>query len=126
MASCASAHPAPAGGGGRAGRGHRLPARSLPGRRVLAPPAPLRRRARVAGGHPGAGRDDGTRLHGGPSISLRTAVDIMINKRIGCLPVVEDRKLVGLLSESDCLRHLAHLLEVAETKDGLPELAPAS
>ncbi len=61
-----------------------------------------------------------------PSISLRAAVDIMIDKRIGCLPVVEDGKLVGLLSESDCLRHLAHLLEVAETKDGLPELAPAS
>jgi CBS domain-containing membrane protein len=62
----------------------------------------------------------------GPSISLRAAVASMIDKRIGCLPVVEDGKLVGLLSESDCLRHLAHLLEVAETKDGLPELAPAS
>ena len=61
-----------------------------------------------------------------PSISLRAAVDVMIVKRIGCLPVVEDGKLVGLLSESDCLRHLAHLLEVAETKDGLPELAPVS
>jgi CBS domain-containing membrane protein len=61
-----------------------------------------------------------------PAISLRTAVEIMIDKRIGCLPVVDDGKLVGLLSESDCLRHLAHLLEVAETKNGLPELAPAS
>jgi CBS domain-containing membrane protein len=60
-----------------------------------------------------------------PSVSLRAAVDIMLDKRIGCLPVVEDGKLVGLLSESDCLRHLAHLLEVAETKDGLPELVPA-
>ena len=60
-----------------------------------------------------------------PSISLRAAVRIMIEKRIGCLPVVEDGKLVGLLSESDCLTHLAHLLEIAEEKNGLPELAPA-
>lgn len=60
-----------------------------------------------------------------PSASLRIAVGIMAEKRIGCLPVVEDGRLVGLLSESDCLAHLAHLLETAETKEGLPELAPA-
>jgi len=59
-----------------------------------------------------------------PSASLRTAVEIMVEKRIGCLPVVEDGKLVGLLSESDCMRYLAHLLEIAEAKDELPELAP--
>jgi len=58
-----------------------------------------------------------------PSASLRTAVELMVEKRIGCLPVVEDGKLVGLLSESDCMRHLSHLLEIAETKDELPELA---
>ena len=59
------------------------------------------------------------------SVTLRAAVGIMLDKRIGCLPVVEDGKLVGLLSESDCLRHLAHLLEISEAKEGLPELAPA-
>jgi len=61
----------------------------------------------------------------GPSIALRAAVGIMLEKRIGCLPVVEDGKLVGLLSESDCLRHLAHLLAIAETKADLPELGAA-
>jgi CBS domain-containing protein len=61
-----------------------------------------------------------------PSASLQSAVRLMIDRKIGCLPVVEDGKLVGLLSESDCLVHLAHLLEVAETKKGLPELGPTA
>jgi acetoin utilization protein AcuB len=42
--------------------------------------------------------------------SLRRAVDLMIERRIGGLPVVENGQLVGLLSESDCLRLLAQLL----------------
>ena len=46
-----------------------------------------------------------------PSEPLHVAVRTMIDKRIGCLPVVEDGKLVGLLSESDCLVHLAELLK---------------
>ena len=60
-----------------------------------------------------------------PSTSVRTAVRIMVEKKIGCLPVVEHGKLVGLLSESDCLLHLAHLLEIADERGALPELAPA-
>jgi CBS domain-containing protein len=60
-----------------------------------------------------------------PSVSLRSAVRIMVEKKVGCLPVVEDGKLVGLLSEGDCLLHLAHLLEIAEEKVALPELPPA-
>ena len=60
-----------------------------------------------------------------PSVSLRAAVRIMLDMRVGCVPVVEDGRLVGLLSESDCLVHLAHLLATAEEKGALPELAPA-
>lgn len=41
---------------------------------------------------------------------LRQAVNLMLEKRIGCLPVVEDGTLIGLLSESDCLRLLAEQL----------------
>jgi CBS domain-containing protein len=41
---------------------------------------------------------------------LRQAVDLMVAKRIGCLPVVDAGELVGLLSESDCLRLLSRLL----------------
>jgi CBS domain-containing protein len=59
-----------------------------------------------------------------PSASLRSAVKIMAEKKIGCLPVVDDGRLVGLVSESDCLAHLGHLLEIADMKDGLPEFAP--
>jgi CBS domain-containing membrane protein len=51
-----------------------------------------------------------------PTASIRAAIGMMIDKRIGCLPVVEDRKLVGLLSESDCLRYLAQVLDAAQEK----------
>lgn len=47
----------------------------------------------------------------GPDTPVREAIALMIEKRIGCLPVVEGGKLVGLLSESDCLNHLARLLD---------------
>jgi CBS domain-containing protein len=46
----------------------------------------------------------------------------MIEKRVGCLPVVQHSKLVGLLSESDCLRFLARLLDISDVKQQLPEL----
>lgn len=59
-----------------------------------------------------------------PSTSIRAAVGMMIDKRIGCLPVVEDGKLVGLVSESDCLRHLACLLDISQAKEQLAELPP--
>jgi CBS domain-containing protein len=56
------------------------------------------------------------------SCPMRRAVEIMTERRIGCLPVVDEGRLAGLLSETDCLRHLAHLLAIAEVKDDLPEL----
>jgi CBS domain-containing protein len=57
---------------------------------------------------------------------MQSAVEIMLAKRIGCLPVVEKGALVGILSESDCLRYLAPLLERAEGKRDLPELPPSA
>ncbi|HEY2386531.1 MAG TPA: CBS domain-containing protein [Candidatus Binatia bacterium] len=57
-----------------------------------------------------------------PDASIHEAVDVMVGKRIGCLPVVASGRLVGLLSESDCLRYLAHLLGLAEVKATLPEM----
>jgi CBS domain-containing protein len=62
----------------------------------------------------------------GPDTSIREAVTMMLDKRVGCLPVVENGKLVGLLSESDCMRHLARLLEISEVKAALPEMPPAT
>jgi CBS domain-containing protein len=57
-----------------------------------------------------------------PEASIRDAVALMLRKRIGCLPVVTDGKIVGLLSETDCLQYLAHVLDISQAKDDLPEL----
>lgn len=57
-----------------------------------------------------------------PTTPIRTAVQLMLDARIGCLPVVEGDELVGLLGESDCLRHLAHVLDIAAEKRALGEL----
>lgn len=45
-----------------------------------------------------------------PDADVGHAVEMMLRERVGCLPVVEDGRLVGLLSETDCLRYLARLL----------------
>ena len=58
----------------------------------------------------------------GPAAPIREAAELMLDKRIGCLPVVENEKLVGLLSETDCMQYLVRLLDIAETKQQLPEL----
>jgi CBS domain-containing membrane protein len=45
-----------------------------------------------------------------PNDSLKSAVDRMISKKIGCLPVVEHGKLLGLVTETDCLEVLSSTL----------------
>ena len=46
-----------------------------------------------------------------PDWPIRRAVGVMIEGRFGCLPVVdEEQRVVGLLSETDCLRLLASYL----------------
>jgi CBS domain-containing protein len=61
-----------------------------------------------------------------PDAPVQTAVRLMRAEKIGCLPVVDDGRLVGLLSESDCLRYLEHVLEIADAKGFLPELITTS
>jgi acetoin utilization protein AcuB len=58
-----------------------------------------------------------------PEASIRSAVRCMLDARVGCLPVLDDGKLVGLLSEADCMAYLARLLEAPELKDRLPVLS---
>src|SRR5579885_2350562 len=61
----------------------------------------------------------------GSLVSNRSQPDLFRAGPSSLLPLkYEDDRLVGLLSESDCLRYLAHLLEVAAEKDVLPELPP--
>jgi len=50
-------------------------------------------------------------LNIGPDAPVSEAVRMMVGNRIGCVPVLERDRLVGLLSESDCLTYLARLLE---------------
>jgi CBS domain-containing protein len=45
-----------------------------------------------------------------PEWPILRAVETMLDKKIGCLPVVDDDELVGLLSETDCLHLLARIL----------------
>jgi CBS domain-containing membrane protein len=40
----------------------------------------------------------------GPDASAAEAARLMLARKIGCLPVVEDGELVGILTESDFLR----------------------
>ena len=38
-----------------------------------------------------------------PETDLKDAVQLMVDKKIGCLPVVEEDRLVGLITETDIL-----------------------
>ena len=46
-----------------------------------------------------------------PDTSTREAIERMRESRVGCLPVVEDRKLVGIVTESDFIRVASDLLD---------------
>jgi CBS domain-containing protein len=42
-----------------------------------------------------------------PETSVKDAAREMVQRKIGCLPVVQDDRLVGILTETDILRHVA-------------------
>lgn len=56
-----------------------------------------------------------------PETAIEEAVDRMLDHTIGCLPVMAAGKLVGLLSETDCLRYLQRILSIAGVKRRLIE-----
>lgn len=45
-----------------------------------------------------------------PDATLATAIELMQQSRLGCLPVVEDGNLVGILTRSDLVDALQRLL----------------
>jgi len=68
---------------------------------------------------PGAGRAPGVTVRDlmatevfttMPGSTLESAVEMMLLKDVGCLPVLAADELVGLLTQTDCLRYLADLL----------------
>ena len=44
-----------------------------------------------------------------PDTSVAVAADLIINKGIGCLPVVDGTQLVGMVTKTDLLRYLRTL-----------------
>ena len=58
----------------------------------------------------------------GPEQSVTDVVALLLEHRIGCLPVVEGDALVGIVTETDCLRYLARVLDIDAAKHALPEL----
>jgi CBS domain-containing protein len=41
-----------------------------------------------------------------PEATIKEAARLMIERKIGCLPVVEGGRLVGIVTETDILRHV--------------------
>jgi CBS domain-containing membrane protein len=56
-----------------------------------------------------------------PEADAEEAVTRMLDHKIGCLPVVAGGKLVGLLSETDLLRYLRRILQIADVKRRIAE-----
>jgi len=46
-----------------------------------------------------------------PELSLREAAEILLGNKYGCLPVVEDGLLVGILTEADFLKLTIDLMD---------------
>jgi len=44
-----------------------------------------------------------------PETGVKEAARIMVDKKIGCLPVMENQSLIGLVTESDILRYVVNL-----------------
>lgn len=49
-----------------------------------------------------------------PTMGLRDAADILLNHKYGCLPVVQDDKLIGIITEADFLKLTISLMEALE------------
>ncbi len=50
----------------------------------------------------------------GPEVAVQQAALTMAERKIGCLPVVEDGRLIGLITETDVLRYCAGISPDAE------------
>ncbi|MCB0705281.1 MAG: CBS domain-containing protein [Saprospiraceae bacterium] len=53
----------------------------------------------------------------GPNVTLYKAMNLMREKKIGCLPVVQKKELIGIITEMDFLRISSRLIERLESED---------
>lgn len=44
-----------------------------------------------------------------PDVAIAEAAQIMFENKLGCLPVIEGNRLVGILTEADFVKHIAGL-----------------
>ena len=56
-----------------------------------------------------------------PGAALRDTALLMRNHRHGCLPVIEEEQLVGIITDTDFLEVSIHLLEQLESGEQLSE-----
>ncbi len=56
-----------------------------------------------------------------PGASLRDAAQLMRNHRLGCLPVLENDQLVGIITDTDFVEVSIHLLEQLDAVEDFPE-----
>lgn len=52
-----------------------------------------------------------------PDANLRDAAEVLLNHKYGCLPVVEEGVLVGILTEADFLKLTIRLMEALDDQD---------
>ncbi len=48
----------------------------------------------------------------GPDLTIEEAARIMVEKKIGCLPVVADGVVIGIITETDLLAQLASMMDL--------------
>ena len=48
----------------------------------------------------------------GPDLTIEETARIMVEKKIGCLPVLEDGVVVGIITETDLLAQLASMMDL--------------
>ncbi|WP_078716877.1 CBS domain-containing protein [Paucidesulfovibrio gracilis] len=52
-----------------------------------------------------------------PEAGLEEAAKVLLNHKYGCLPVVDNQRLVGILTEADFLKLTIQLLEAIDSAD---------
>lgn len=51
-----------------------------------------------------------------PDVSIRDAAEILLNHKYGCLPVLHNRVLAGIITEADFLKLTIRLMEALDDK----------
>jgi CBS domain-containing protein len=56
-------------------------------------------------------------ITGSPTTTVREAAKVMVQEKIGCLPVVDGNQLVGIVTQADLLEVLVRAEQADEVKD---------